>query len=170
MVMVTGVVEKVAAKPLASGKDAGKLSFSFKLGEKWYGCYTSDPKVAAGDMISFDAKVSGDFTNADVKTIKRVEGGNHGNMDISGNGNGGVPVGPVAGVPVKNTYDQRQAAIQFQASRNAAIAVLSLAQECGAVKLPAKESDKLDALLALVDEITVRYDKATTEACEQPGV
>jgi hypothetical protein len=170
MAMVQGTVEKVNAKPLASGRDAGKLSFSFKLaeGQQWYGCYTNDPKVAVGECISFDAKANGEYVNCDIKTIKRLE-----NSNGAASNSNVVPVGAGgagAAAPVKNMYDTRQAAIQFQASRNAAIAVLELAQACGAVKLPAKESDKLDALLALVDEITVRYDKATTEACEQPGV
>ena len=165
---VVGVVEKLGAKALSNGKDAGKLSFSLKLvgDERWFGCYTSDPKVSQGQQVSFQASQNaGGYWNADVKTIKRSEG----TPNVASNPNSSVV--PMGINPVARRNDQSvQQAIRRQASRNSAIAALELAIKAGVkLPLPAKAPEQLDALLSLVDEITVRYEKDTEEAMEPAG-
>jgi len=55
-----------------------------------------------------------------------------------------------------------QKAIQFQASRNAAIAAVGVLLTNGAVSLPTKKAEQMDAVLELIDKITARYDTATS--------
>lgn len=84
-----------------------------------------------------------------------------------GSGRPAAGGGPGAG---KDTYwadkEKRdiitQKAIQFQASRNSAIAALDVLLKVEAVKLPAKQADKYDAALALLDELTARFQEQTT--------
>lgn len=53
--------------------------------------------------------------------------------------------------------------IQFQASRNAAIAALDSMLKVEAVKLPAKQADKYDAYLELLDTLTERFNGQTSD-------
>lgn len=53
-----------------------------------------------------------------------------------------------------------QKAIQYQSSRNAAIELVSAALTAGAVALPAAKAKQWDALLALVDTVTERFEEA----------
>lgn len=53
-----------------------------------------------------------------------------------------------------------QRAIQYQSSRNAAIELVSAALTAGAVALPAAKAKQWDALLALVDTVTERFEEA----------
>lgn len=61
-----------------------------------------------------------------------------------------------------------QKAIQYQASRNAAIAVLDVMLKAGAVKLPSKQADQYDAVLAVVDEITAHFNTQTSNLGNAP--
>lgn len=54
-----------------------------------------------------------------------------------------------------------QRAIQQQSARNSAIAFMDVLFKNEAVKLPAKQGDKMDAALALLDELTARFIDAT---------
>lgn len=51
-----------------------------------------------------------------------------------------------------------QRAIQYQSSRNAAIAAFDVLLKAEAVKLPAKQADKYDAALALIEELTDHFN------------
>lgn len=62
-----------------------------------------------------------------------------------------------------------QKAIQYQASRNAAIATLDILLKAEAVKLPAKQADKYDAALALLDTLTERFNEQTTNLGQAPS-
>lgn len=53
--------------------------------------------------------------------------------------------------------------IQFQASRNAAIAALDSMLKVEAVKLPPKQADKYDAYLELLDTLTGRFNGQTSD-------
>lgn len=54
---------------------------------------------------------------------------------------------------------QRQ--IQHQASRNSAIELVKVAVQADALALPAKKADKMDALVALVNELTDQFNADT---------
>ena len=56
---------------------------------------------------------------------------------------------------------ETQKKIQYQASRNTAIAALDVLLKAEAVKLPAKQADKYDAALALIDELTEHFQQGT---------
>lgn len=54
-------------------------------------------------------------------------------------------------------WDLKDQKIQWQSCRNAAIEMSKLAIESGAIKLPAKQADKLDVLEAFVQEKTLEF-------------
>jgi hypothetical protein len=174
MSTVTGVVEKVSLKPIEKqGKDFGKNMFSIKVAgdDRWFSTYTNDPRVQQGQTITFEPKPNGNYWNVDVKTIIREA---QSNAPSSNNNSGSTPSAVVPavnkGTSSAGSYNKTQSAIQFQASRNAAIEALKLAVSAGVeIKLPAKGPERLEAMLSLIDEVTDRYFKATTEASEQPG-
>lgn len=59
-----------------------------------------------------------------------------------------------------------QRAIQFQASRNAAIEIVGAMVKAGSASLPSAKGKHFDAILEMVDLVTARYDKATTVVME----
>lgn len=59
-----------------------------------------------------------------------------------------------------------QRAIQYQASRNAAIDVAKVALENDCLSLGAKKADKLDILLSFVDEITDRFNQDVSDVVQ----
>lgn len=61
---------------------------------------------------------------------------------------------------------QTQRAIQYQASRNAAIDVAKMALENDCLSLGAKKSDKLDILLGFIDEITDRFNQDVSDVVQ----
>lgn len=56
-----------------------------------------------------------------------------------------------------------QGAIQYQASRNAAIQVATAALQHDCISLGTKKAEKADILLAFIDELTDRYNKDVTD-------
>ena len=56
-----------------------------------------------------------------------------------------------------SSYADRDASIQYQSSRKDAIEFVGLILKADAVKLPAKQADKLESLEALVDHYTSKF-------------
>lgn len=130
-----GVVEIISPR--------GK-AWNAKIDGKWYGLGFSKPDIEVGNKVEFEVKMNGKYANAENFTVTEAQSA----------------VAPP--VPSYRRNDSTQKAIQFQAARNAAIEVVKLAVDKQLVKLPAKQSDQLDVVLALIDEITERYDVAVT--------
>lgn len=61
---------------------------------------------------------------------------------------------------------ETQRAIQYQASRNAAIDVAKMALENDCLSLGAKKADKLDILLAFIDETTDRFNQDVSDVIQ----
>lgn len=64
---------------------------------------------------------------------------------------------PAAGGGSGGGYDARQDVILFQSARNAAVDLFGKLHDAGAIKLPTKEADRMDAALAFVSEQTVMF-------------
>lgn len=79
----------------------------------------------------------------------------------TGAGEGASKSGYWEGKEVRDIATQR--AIQYQASRNAALEVAKMALENDCLSLGAKKADKLDILLAFIDEITDRFNRDVSD-------
>lgn len=134
MAKVTGVVEKISQRGNA---------FNICVDGNWYGFGFTEPDFKEGVTVEFDVAMRGRYANVDNDTFKVVK-------KASASKKGGTAGG-------YNSYDDRQRSINWQSARNAAIAIATTAVEAGVVALPAAKAKKLDAVLALVDELTGRY-------------
>lgn len=170
MSIVEGVVQKVSQR----GKATNIL-----VNEQWYGCGFDGVPCSEGDRVSFPVTQNGRFLNADVKNMQVLGKANVAPQQSSGNyqntGGGGTSKSAVRSGG-RGSYgggrkldDPVQVSITQQSARNAAIQALSVAVQADAVPLPAKKADKLDAFLALVDQVTERYYKETWEVAEAGG-
>lgn len=149
---VSGVVFKVYPKefPAKNGKKATTW-YSIKLDgdDVYYRCQANKPDVDAGDYIELEHEgVSEDGKSAPVVkgSVKKIE----------------QPKTPSGGFAPAG----RDINIHYQSARKDALEFVSLLVKAGAVKLPVKESGKLEALEALVDGYTAQYfaDTATQGA------
>lgn len=178
MSQVQGVVEQVSQR--------GKAT-NIKVNGAWFGAGFNGVPCQQGDTVSFTVEQNGQYANVARNSLQVINGG------------GGVPQEPQYQPPAQ-TYakpQRRQAPpsgggltkddywknreerdvetqkrIQLQASRNSAIAACSAALQAGILPVPAKKADAFDAFLAVVDELTERYNNQTSgeEAVEENNV
>lgn len=154
MAQAQGTVEKIKERATRNGGNA----YSFVIEGTWYGYGFEKPNFGEGDTISFDYKENGNFKNVNPKSVQKVQA-----PEPAPAAGGGSPA------PARN-YGSNQVAIQYQASRNAAIEAVNMALQADALPLPAKKGDKFDALLALIDDVTVRFHVATDKVVHDGGV
>lgn len=139
----SGKVYKVSHFP-ANGRWGE--SWSIKLdGNDVYFKTTADPSRIAisGAYVEIeheDINRNGKYPTAKIVGLKAVE----------------AATAPTA-APVSSSYADRQPVISLQACRNAAIEMAKFVVQAGALKLPAKETNKLEVLEALVDTYTVAF-------------
>lgn len=144
---VRGVVFKIYDKafPASRGKPATTF-FSIKLEDNPIYYRTKTERYAGiaepGQEIEFEANLAADGKSADVVqgSVKKVA--------HTVGSTGGTDSGAVS---------NRQNSIEYQSARKDAIAFLGVALGVEAVKLPAKQADKLDALDALLDAYTSQF-------------
>lgn len=134
----------------------GKTLYSFKLAndEALYMCGTDKPSIAKGDFIEFDAELNPRGQSlVKTKSIKKKES---------------EVVTPSSGAGREAYWqdkaksdDTRQSKIEWQAARNSAIAAADVILKNGALKLPAKENAKYDAVMALIGDLTSVFFEQT---------
>lgn len=158
-----GVVSKINARATANGGTS--YSFALKGQDGWYGLGFTAPQFKEGSSVQFDIVQRGNYF--DAKNI------------VPWDGSGDQPAPPVREVVAKPGFSggkrpfgggkseeekaywgnrdakekDTQKRIEVQAARNAALEFLKLAVSAEAVKLPAKQADKYDALAALLSEV-----------------
>lgn len=181
MPQVTGVVKRIMSRGKA-------YNLQMDSGD-YFGFGFDAPNFGEGAEIGFDVQYNGNFANVVKGSVEvynagspqqqqqggyqqgRQGGGGYQGGGRSGGGNRGGGQGGgyknKASGGKDNYWEEKakrdvvvQRQIQHQASRNAAIALVTGALTNGAVSLPTKKGDQLDAIIALVDEITERYDFA----------
>ena len=155
MITVTGTVEIISAKPRGNG-----TAYGIKMSDgQWYGHGFVPPKFQKGDNVTF-VHDGGQYKNIDVRSVQ-----------VTG---GGVPQAAPQQAPAPQQGGGRpnntQVAIQYQASRNSAIALLEVMLQNAAVALPTKKSDQYDAILALVDDLTNQFHVKTDKVVENGGI
>ena len=140
----------------------GKTLHSFKLvdDEALYVCGTVKPRINKGDFVTFEAKPNPkgqmvvDLNSMQAKEAEVVTAGIAGKAAWGG----------------KSGYndDKRQRTIEWQAARNSAIAAAQVILGNGALKMPAKESAKYEAVMALISELTKQFFEETATLGEKP--
>lgn len=133
---------------------------------KYYGAGFKPPGCSEGDTVSFEY-----FENKAGYT-QIVDGSIQ--VQAGASAQPQPQAAPQTGGQSKTGYwDEKekrdlrtQRAIQYQASRNAAIQVAEMALEHDCLSLGQKKADKLDILLAFVDETTDRFNKDVTDFTE----
>jgi len=160
---VTGVVYKVFPKTWPSKRPGGKpnTTYSVKLENDPF--YYRTPRVSEakgsdgmsfagiaepGNTVTFEidpindnsAQIVGDVTKVETQTATVASVG----QTPTGNNLGGQS-------------GTREASIHYQSSRKDALTFLDIAVRSNAIKLPAKESAKLEALEALADHYCAAY-------------
>lgn len=160
--MINGTVKAVSAKEFK-----GNPTFAFVLREdesRWYNVdLDKDSKVNKGDSVSFEMVERG--KSAYATGIKSAAG--LAETQARPNGYRKPFRADVGG---KDEYwksrEERdivtQSVIQLQASRNSALNAADLLLKNNAVALPKKQADIMDAILALVDDVTQRFEVQST--------
>jgi hypothetical protein len=157
----TGVVEKVHKN------DAGYWSILMADGQ-WFGHGKMKPSCTDGDEIAFDYSQNGKYNNADPDTLEILSSDNAVPKKASKPAWNGKKNASSEG---KDEYWKNKEArdiltqneIRFQAGRNAAIEIVTLAVSHGLLTIPQgkKEGDQFKVLLTYVDKVTDRYVEAT---------
>jgi len=139
-----GYVTKIGTKQGAGAHGPWTL-YSVQIdGAKWLGAKFKAPACNEGDLITYDIVADGQYEN--IANIAVVAGG-------AAQAPTAVASAPSVSPPVNKT----QLSIHLQSCRNAAIATLTTFLENDVVKLPAKQADKYEAALSLIEEMTGRY-------------
>jgi len=127
-----------------SGKRLRSPLYSFKVGDDWFGCGFDNPKIEKGDTVEFSYSEGQYGKEADVSSIVKKS-----NADVKT-----AATSKSTGVSVAG---DRQVSIVYQSQHRDAVAFVQFAVEQGAIKLPAKQADKYDVLLDLVEGLTVQW-------------
>lgn len=174
--MVSGVVEQVVSRPLAGGATL----YSLKVGGKFYGFGRAMPACQQGNTVQFDASMNQKgYMQGDINSFKVV--------------NESVAAAPAVGASWQKRGAQQAEKDEYWtkkgerdilndklrnigAGRNTAIEFVKLLLQVEAVKLPAKQPEKAQALFELVEEYRVQFENATetpaapaAEATETPA-
>lgn len=176
MSIVEGVVEQISPR--------GKAT-NIKVNGNWYGCGFNGVPCQQGDQVSFPVVQNGQYLNADTPNMQIIGRGNQNApaqqqqaqpQTGGGNSGGGNPASSNnrrgstgSGYGSRKLEDPVQVSITQQSARNAAIQALNVAAQADAIPLPAKKADKLDAFLALVDQVAERYYKETLKIAKAGG-
>lgn len=134
--------------------------YGVKIGNDWYSFGKKKPAFDKGAVVSFE------FTTNDRGYKNAVES----SLEIGG---GGAPAPQTRTAKATGTGREDywankevrdievQKKIQFQASRNAAIAAFAALQGAGVVNLGKTANKQQDIALALIDELTQRFQEGT---------
>ena len=145
MAMVTGRVEKVFSKEFKPGK----WMYSIVINGTFYGTGSRKPTVVEGDNVKFEASENGKYWNVE------------GNIEVTGQAPASSGGGGTTAAPAQNDRqlfeERKQKAIALQSARNTALTAVDILLRNGGIKLPTKQGDVTDVILALADEMTTRY-------------
>lgn len=160
---VQGQIKRIITRKAGSG-----TAYTLQLMDgKYYGAGFKPPACSEGDTVSFEYfENKAGYTQIVDGSIKTVEGApaaapqGQAAPNVGGQGKTGY-------WDEKEKRDLRtQKAIQYQASRNAAIDVAKMALEHDCLSLGQKKADKLDVLLAFIDETTDRFNQDVSDITE----
>lgn len=156
-----GQVNTINSKyfPAGNGKKAATLwSFALKGQDGFFGCGYTKPDFEKGDVITFEATEVNGRMKADLSSVKRESSA----IETS------VPNTTSSGTGYAAKEDAKQKYIAWQAARKDALEFTNLTRELGLLpKLPANPGKAAEALVALVEEYTLRFYQDTYAAPER---
>lgn len=149
---ITGRVENI--------RNFGK-AYNITVDDVNYGFGFDAPDFEVGDVIEFDTKQNGKYTNVDNKTVKLISKAAE---EKKSSGSGVTTSSSMS----KNDYweqraekdEETQKSIKYQAARNSAISTVELLISNGLVTVP-KQALKYDFTMELIDNITGQYYEGT---------
>tara|TARA_R110000772_G_scaffold175148_1_gene287003 strand:- start:347 stop:835 length:489 start_codon:yes stop_codon:yes gene_type:complete len=147
-----GYVNSITSKSGQGARGPWTL-FSIEIDGQKFGAGFDKPNVPEGSYVEFDVVQKGQYKNAE-------------NIRISTATPPVVTSGSQAGAPV----NKRDCSIQYQSSRKDAIQMLGVLLTAEAIKLPAKQADKYDAAMAIVEEMTAQFFLKLEAVIEDGGV
>jgi len=151
-----GFVEQIGEKP-GMGRNGPYTLFSVKVGGEWLGAGFKKPECNQGDCIDYEIAMKGQYKN--IANIKLATGGSAQAQNTG-----------VATAPPAVRIDTRDISIRYQSCRKDAIAVTNVLLANDALKLPAKQADKVDAALAFIEDITNQYYVALQGVMDEGGI
>ena len=158
--MIQGMVTSVAERPWN-----GKVLYNLRLNDgKVYGFGTTRPQVNSGDQVEFEATEKNGYMNAKNGTLRVVRKGSE--QTVQGTPAAQVSYAASEGAGKNRYWENKEARDLLNdklrnvgAARNTAIAFIDVLVKAGALKLPAKEAGKQEALTALLHELTDLFTK-----------
>lgn len=146
MSKVTGVVSRMNSRPAGTG-----VVHSISVNDVWYGGMWDKPACNEGDTVTFTASQNGNYWNVAKNSLSVVEASAGASTSTAASGGRTAPP------------NQTQTKIEWQAARNSALTLVNIALTHGSLTLPTKAAQRYDALLAAVDEVTVRFMQDTSD-------
>lgn len=156
LMQAQGYIQKISTKQ-GQGRNGPYTIYSMNVDGEWYSCGFKPINANEGDYVSFNVIKKENFTNAE--NIKLAAGA----QPQAAPQQAAAPSGPL---PV----NKKDVSIHFQSCRKDAIQTLSVLLQHEAVKLPAKQADKMDSAMALLDELTARYYLKLEDVINNGGV
>ena len=144
MAKVSGVVQTTNEKwETKEGKRLRSPLYSIKVDDEWYGFGFDNPNVQEGEAITFTAEKAkfGKGMDGVASSIERMA------------------AGAPATVAATTKADDRQTSIVYQSQHRDALEAVKFMVEKDIIKLPAKQADKYDVFLGLVQDLTVTWTK-----------
>lgn len=160
MTVAQGRIGFVKDAVLQSGPQAGQTTHSFVLEgqDGWFSTYTHTPPPKGTD-VSFEYSQKGNFKNVDVKTLKVLDNTNPLGKEPDAASSVTEAVMPGATAPsVRFAATHRDANINWQSARNAAIAMAQVAADAGILDVgTGAKASKLEALQIYIDQLTRNF-------------
>lgn len=165
---VTGEVKRVHK----NNKGAYGILIDDGGGENWYGHGFKEPSFSQGDTISFTATKNGRFTNIDASSVSVQSGGGSSSSSSSSSGSSGGGGGSKSeNWEARQKYWEqkeerdlvREERIAWAGARTHAISVVDIGLREDALPLPQKKADKMDAIVAAINEYTEQFYQQTSE-------
>jgi len=153
-----GRIEFLNEKPWGN-----KTLYSLKLSgdNTLYMCGGDKPQASRGDYVNFDVSVNQKGQAiVGAKTLKVME------SEVNTPQTAGVSRSFTT--PFKKNDDDRQRRIEWQAARNSALTAAGLLLGGGALKMPAKETAKYAAIMAMIADLTKQFFNETATLGEVP--
>lgn len=154
-----GVVGKIFRKDFAANFGKPPATFyTIKLegNDTWFRCKEKDPGQIEGKMVKI---VHSEITftkkgekEAQVQERPEIVSGPSTQTSVTGE-SGSAGSTQTGGLSAST----RESSIHYQSARKDALQMVDIITRTGAVKLPAKEANKLEAVEALVDSYTARF-------------
>jgi len=125
---------------------------------EWYGTGAKNPpSFDEGDYIEFTFTRNGKFMNMDPSSVQKKEASVSSGAKVSSFAKKSAGGKDDYWAKKEERDANVQASINWQSSRNAAIAAVGAMIQNDVVSMPSAKAKRYDVFMALVDEVTTRY-------------